>query len=225
MHSHQAAIVLADPETGALVALLDGRYITEARTAAVSAVSSRVLARESAASVAIIGSGVQARSHLEALSRVHRLSQVTVWSPNKERRDRFVDGVRRGSGPGSDTRLTRMPRIYSDHHGPRPRRGQRRRRHRPGDLVAHAGPRKRLGEAGRPRYLGRHTRPNQRRRDGSGARRSGRSCMSIRAPPRSSSPATSSSASTRGASARSTSSPSSASCSHARRPAVRTTAT
>src|SRR5258706_6252922 len=62
--SHLASIVLLDPETGALQALLDGRYITEARTAAVSAVSSRQLARPTAKSLAIIGSGGQARSHL-----------------------------------------------------------------------------------------------------------------------------------------------------------------
>jgi alanine dehydrogenase len=89
--SHLASILLLDPETGALQALLDGRFITEARTAAVSAVSSRLLARQTAKSLAIIGSGVQARSHLEALSRVHTLRQVTVWSPNKLRRDAFVE--------------------------------------------------------------------------------------------------------------------------------------
>jgi ornithine cyclodeaminase/alanine dehydrogenase-like protein (mu-crystallin family) len=89
--SHLASIVLLDPETGALQALLDGRYITEARTAAVSAVSSRLLARRTAKSLAIIGSGVQARSHLEALTRVHTLRQITVWSPNKLRRDAFVE--------------------------------------------------------------------------------------------------------------------------------------
>jgi alanine dehydrogenase len=101
LHSHLASIVLLDPETGALLALLDGRYITEARTAAVSAVSSRLLARKTASSLAIIGSGVQARSHLGALSRVHTLRQVTVWSPNKERRDRFVaDQVGRRSDTG-----------------------------------------------------------------------------------------------------------------------------
>jgi ornithine cyclodeaminase/alanine dehydrogenase-like protein (mu-crystallin family) len=55
---------------GRVAALLDGRFITEARTAAVSAVSSRLLARKTSKSLAIIGSGVQARSHLEALSRV-----------------------------------------------------------------------------------------------------------------------------------------------------------
>ena len=101
LHSHLASIMLLDPETGALRALLDGRYITEARTAAVSAVSSRLLAQKTASSLAIIGSGVQARSHLDALSRVHTLRQVTVWSPNKERRDRFVAEAR-GVGLGSD---------------------------------------------------------------------------------------------------------------------------
>jgi alanine dehydrogenase len=106
LHSHLASIVLLDPETGALLALLDGRYITEARTAAVSAVSSRLLARKTAQSVAILGTGVQARSHLDALSRVHRLRQVTVWSPNKLRRDAFVEEAktatkeRSGSDPG-----------------------------------------------------------------------------------------------------------------------------
>ena len=101
LHTHLASIVLLDPDTGALQALLDGRYITEARTAAVSAVSSRLLARQTASSLAIIGSGVQAQSHLEALSRVHRLRQVTVWSPNKLHRDRFVAEAK--TAPGSDT--------------------------------------------------------------------------------------------------------------------------
>jgi len=92
--SHLASIVLMDPETGALVALMDGRYITEARTAAVSAVSSRLLARPTSQSLAIIGSGVQARSHLEALSRVHNVRQVAVWSPQKQHLDEFVGWAR-----------------------------------------------------------------------------------------------------------------------------------
>jgi len=88
--THLAIIALLDPESGAMLALLDGRYITEARTAAVSAVSSRLLARKQASSLAIIGSGVQARSHLEALARVHRLRHVAVWSPNRKRREGFA---------------------------------------------------------------------------------------------------------------------------------------
>jgi ornithine cyclodeaminase len=108
LHSHLASIVLMNPETGALQALLDGRFITEARTAAVSAVSSRLLSKKTAQSLAIIGSGVQARSHLDALSRVHRLRQVTVWSPNKLHREVFVEEARTATEvrPRSDLGLT-----------------------------------------------------------------------------------------------------------------------
>jgi len=102
--SHLASILLMDPETGALKALLDGRYITEARTAAVSAVSSRLLAGKTAKSLAIIGSGVQAKSHLEALSRVHTLKQVTVWSPNKSHRENFVEQAKTATGGPGQTR-------------------------------------------------------------------------------------------------------------------------
>jgi ornithine cyclodeaminase len=99
--SHLASILLLDSETGAVLAFLDGRYITEARTAAVSAVSSRLLARPTAKSLAILGSGVQARSHLDALTRVHALKHVTVWSPNKQHRDQFVAEAKnvKGSDP------------------------------------------------------------------------------------------------------------------------------
>ena len=78
--SHLATITLLDPETGALLALIDGRYITEARTAAVSAVSVNYLAKPDAGVLALIGSGVQARSHLEAIDRVRQLQEVRVWS-------------------------------------------------------------------------------------------------------------------------------------------------
>jgi len=88
--SHLATIILLDPETGALRALVDGRYITEARTAAVSAVSVKHLARKDAGVLALIGSGVQARSHLEAVDRVCSLNEVRVWSRSPANRDRFV---------------------------------------------------------------------------------------------------------------------------------------
>ena len=88
--SHLATILLLDPETGALLALMDGRYITEARTAAVSAVATRHLARANASMLAILGSGVQARSHLEAYAAVRALGDVRVWSPRQASRERFV---------------------------------------------------------------------------------------------------------------------------------------
>ena len=128
--SHLASIVLLDPETGALRALLDGRYITEVRTAAVSAVSSRLLARKTAKSLAIIGSGIQAHSHLDALMRVHPLAQVSVWSPKKLHRDQFVSAAKNaiehrdltpGSDRGSDFRVRPRGQISGSDPGVRPR--------------------------------------------------------------------------------------------------------
>jgi alanine dehydrogenase len=88
--SHLATILLLDDETGALLALMDGRYITEARTAAVSAVSVEHLARPDAATLAILGAGVQARSHLEAISQVRTLKDVRIWSRTPQSADLFV---------------------------------------------------------------------------------------------------------------------------------------
>jgi ornithine cyclodeaminase len=92
--THLATIILFDSETGALRAIMDGRYITEARTAAVSAVSVRLLAREQASTLALIGSGVQAHSHLEAISLVRPLKEVRVWSPTPEHRQQFAADAR-----------------------------------------------------------------------------------------------------------------------------------
>jgi len=91
--THLAMIVLLDPETGALLALMDGRYITEARTAAVSAVSVQQLAREDASVLAIVGSGVQARSHLEAIARVRKLEEVRVWSRTPEKVAAYINDM------------------------------------------------------------------------------------------------------------------------------------
>jgi alanine dehydrogenase len=64
--------------------VMDGRYITEVRTAAVSAVSTRLLALADASVLAILGSGVQARSHLQALPLVRQFSEIRAWSPTPE---------------------------------------------------------------------------------------------------------------------------------------------
>lgn len=88
--SHLATIILLDHATGGLVAIVDGRYITEARTAAVSAVSVKHLARPDARVLGIIGSGVQARSHLEAIRQVRALDDVRVWSPSALHREAFA---------------------------------------------------------------------------------------------------------------------------------------
>jgi alanine dehydrogenase len=79
--THHAVIQLFRPETGEPLVMMDGRLITEERTAAVSAVATRLLARPEAAVLALIGSGAQARSHLKALRLVRRFREIRVWSP------------------------------------------------------------------------------------------------------------------------------------------------
>ena len=95
IHTHHATILLFKPETGEPLVSMDGRLITEVRTAAVSAVATKYLTRPDTSVLAIIGSGVQARSHLEALRFVRRFDDVRVWSP-RHAGDfaRQFDGVR-----------------------------------------------------------------------------------------------------------------------------------
>lgn len=88
--THLATILLLDPGNGALDAILDGRLITEMRTAAVSAVSVDLLARQGPITLGILGSGVQARSHLEAISHVRPLGPVRVWSRRHEHAEAFA---------------------------------------------------------------------------------------------------------------------------------------
>src|SRR5215207_4991944 len=79
--THHATILLFKPVTGDPLVTMDGRLIAEVRSAAVSAVATERLARRDASVLAIIGSGVQARSHLEALRLVRDFREVRVWSP------------------------------------------------------------------------------------------------------------------------------------------------
>ena len=79
--THHAVIVLFRPETGEPLVMMDGRLITEMRTAAASAVATERLARTDASVLAILGSGVQAKSHLAALRLVRPFKDVRVWSP------------------------------------------------------------------------------------------------------------------------------------------------
>jgi ornithine cyclodeaminase len=90
LDSHQGVVLLVDPATGAPLAMLDASSITAIRTAAVSGVATRALARPDATDLAILGSGVQARSHLEAVAAVRTLKRVRVWSPHAGRLADFV---------------------------------------------------------------------------------------------------------------------------------------
>ena len=95
--THMATIFLGDRETGAPLAVLDGRLITEMRTAAVSAVATKMLAAPDAHVLAILGSGVQARSHVEALRLVRRFDEIRVWSPNAVHAEEFADEIGAGA--------------------------------------------------------------------------------------------------------------------------------
>ena len=90
LHTHLGVVILFNAETGEPLAVMDGRLITEMRTAAVSAaVTKRLMPRESRV-LALLGSGVQAKAHLEALRSIHAFDDVRVWSRNPEHAERFA---------------------------------------------------------------------------------------------------------------------------------------
>ena len=88
--THMAMILLFDRETGTPVAVMDGTLITEMRTAAVSAVATNLLASPDARVLAILGSGVQARSHVEALRLVRPIKEIRVWSRTGTNTQKFA---------------------------------------------------------------------------------------------------------------------------------------
>lgn len=82
--SHQGLVSLFDSTTGVVKAILDAQSITAIRTAAASAVATKLLANRDAKTLAVIGTGEQARTHLEAMMLVRPLTTVTVWGPNQD---------------------------------------------------------------------------------------------------------------------------------------------
>jgi ornithine cyclodeaminase/alanine dehydrogenase-like protein (mu-crystallin family) len=88
--THMATIVLIEPQSGRPLACLDGRLITEMRTAAVSAAVTRHLAPVGAKVLTLIGSGVQAHAHLEALRHVRSFEEVRVWSRTAQHAQAFA---------------------------------------------------------------------------------------------------------------------------------------
>ena len=89
--THMAMVLLFRPETGKPLAVMDGRLITEMRTAAVSAAVTNRLAAPASQCSAPLGSGVQAKAHLQALKCVRRLDEVRVWSRTPEHARRFAE--------------------------------------------------------------------------------------------------------------------------------------
>ena len=95
LESHQALIALFDATTGLALAVMDGSYITAERTAAGSALATRLLARPEADSLAILGTGVQARAHARAIGRVRRLKEIRVAGRGREKAESLAREISR----------------------------------------------------------------------------------------------------------------------------------
>jgi ornithine cyclodeaminase len=89
--SHQGAVLLFDTEYGRLIAIIDASTITGLRTAAVTAVATRLLSRPESRTLALLGAGVQAATHLESVTVVRPIREVRVWSRSGERAKRFAE--------------------------------------------------------------------------------------------------------------------------------------
>lgn len=91
LESHQGAVLLFEAERGRLLAVIDASEVTAIRTAAVSGLATRLLASADAGDVAILGSGTQARTNLEAMLAVREVRRVRVWSRTRVHAERFAE--------------------------------------------------------------------------------------------------------------------------------------
>lgn len=96
--SHQGLIVLFETNTGSVRALVDAEAVTAVRTAAASAAATDVLARHDSTHLALLGTGLQAREHLRAMTHVRPITTVTVWSRHLERAEAFASYAREETG-------------------------------------------------------------------------------------------------------------------------------
>jgi len=96
--THQAVIVVFDAEYGTPLALLDGEAITAARTAAGSALATDLLARKDSKTLVVIGTGVQARAHLRAVSRVRQFEEIAIAARDPDKAEALADEFERESG-------------------------------------------------------------------------------------------------------------------------------
>ena len=109
--SHQGAVMLFETKNGRPLAIVDATSVTAIRTAAVSGVATRLLAREGAGDLAILGSGTQARVHLEAMRLVRSIRRVRVWSRNREHAAAFAEREGRRHGIKIQTSATAQDAV------------------------------------------------------------------------------------------------------------------
>jgi ornithine cyclodeaminase/alanine dehydrogenase-like protein (mu-crystallin family) len=105
LDAHQGGVILHDGETGQLVAILNASPVTEIRTAAVSAVATRALARPDAQRVAVLGAGVQARAHVHAMRAVLDDPEVRIWSRRLDAAEELAGEVGATVSPSVDAAL------------------------------------------------------------------------------------------------------------------------
>ena len=91
--THLALIAIFRSDTGETLAVMDGRLITELRTAAVSAVATKLLSSPNARTLAVLGSGVQARAHVTALALVRKFDEIRIWSRNQQHAQTFASEI------------------------------------------------------------------------------------------------------------------------------------
>jgi alanine dehydrogenase len=119
-HTHQALIAVFDPTNGTPVALMDGTYITATRTAAGSALATRLLAREDSRVLAILGAGVQARTHADALRRVRRFDEVRVASRDANRAAALADDIGASAAPSFEEAVRGADVVAATTHATEP---------------------------------------------------------------------------------------------------------
>jgi alanine dehydrogenase len=118
--THQAAIAVFDPERGVLSALMDGTYITATRTAAGSALSARLLAREDARVLAICGTGVQARTHARAVSRVRTVDEIRIAGRDRAKAEELAAEVGGNAFDSFEEAVRGADIVCATTHSPQP---------------------------------------------------------------------------------------------------------
>ena len=118
--THQAIVCVFDPDSGTPVALMDGTYITAMRTAAGSALATRLLAREDSRVLAILGTGVQAHSHARLLPRVRPFEEVRVAGRDSARVEAFARQIGGVAAPSYEHAVRGADVVAATTHAPQP---------------------------------------------------------------------------------------------------------
>jgi alanine dehydrogenase len=118
--THQAALVVFDPVTGSPTALMDGTYITATRTAAASALAARLLARPDARVLAILGTGVQARTHARAFAQVRAWDEVRVAGRDRAKTEQLADEVGAVAAPSFEAAVSGADVVATTTHSAEP---------------------------------------------------------------------------------------------------------